>query len=397
MGLPETIASVVIGGTVWCLSDDFQKARIKRGLCHNPAADAPTPEAPQAQTYTAPPAIAPIAAPIAEIKPYGERLGSLKSVLGSHGLTPFWELRNATPVRFCGWQRSGKSTKAQTLALLRQLDNPQHPVTVCTPHHPTPGDATWSPSFRVAGEGNQWAAIKSEIDRVMTRLGKGDTDSYTTILDEFSGYAGQGGMSDGYIQEVMLSAIREMAKHQEMLVLICHGDTMALNGNVKGLSAALWGNFVTVNCNRLLIDGKAQPSPEVSIYGGGFPNTKLVWPAWFNPQWLLRQFPELAAIRPLDVASAIPDLSHNPASPVPSPVAQTEDDLPDHIDAVLAYLNRKNEPVSIRQIQQAKLPELVNTDNNKSATIQLVLDSLVYAGKISPTAIGEYAAVGVGG
>ena len=125
--------------------------------------------------------------------------------------------------------------------------------------------------------------------------------------EEFSGYGGKVG-PDGYIQELMLSAVREMAKHNEMLILIAHGDTMAMNGNIKGLSAAMWGNFVTVCCNRILRDGKPYPSPKITIGGGGFPDCSLVWPEWFTPEWLLENFPELEEIKPQRVTPAIPNL-----------------------------------------------------------------------------------------
>ena len=388
--IPEILSIVISGGIALSLADDFQNEKSKRNGGTVKSIDIPTPQSPVSHIYTPKPA----SVPTGEIKPYGERLESLKSLLDSHGLIPVWELRNATPVRFTGWQRSGKTTKAQTLALLRQLDNPSHPVTATTPHKITTGDKPWPSSFRVLGEGNQWGEIKGELDRIKERLHKGDCNPYTEILDEFSGYVGNGGMDQEYIQGLMLSAIREAAKHQEMLILLAHGDTVALNGGVKGLTSAMWGNFVSVQCNRLLIDGKATPSPEVQISGGGFPDTAIIWPQWFNPQWLIKQFPELLEIKPIIPASTIPDLG----SDIPElgeDDLDTSDELPDHIQAVLAYVQKKKEPVTIRQIQQAKLSVLVNFGNNRSETIELILDNLIYQGKLTLTGIGQYVGVGV--
>jgi hypothetical protein len=380
-GLPALIA--------WSLLDDFEKARVKRGL--SPQVPLEEPEAIELLDTTTPATVALPEPP--KPKSFEERKARLIEVLEEHRLTPIWELRNATPIRFTGWQRSGKSTKAQVLALLRQIDDRSHPVTVCSPHHVTPGDKAWSSSFTTTGAGSQWEEIKAVIDQLMTRLGKGDVTPHTTILDEFSGYAGKVG-TDGYIQELMLSAVREMAKHHEMLILIAHGDTMAMNGNIKGLSAAMWGNFVTVGCNRILRDGKPYPSPKVTIGGGGFPECSLNWPDWFTPEWLLENFPELQTIAPQREEPVTPNLGFIPSVNQPEPEPEANGMEP-HLKAIVDYIARKGE-VSPRQIQQAKLKGLINCNITKADQIQLCLDALVYQGVLTLTAIDTYALWNVG-
>ena len=321
--------------------------------------------------------------------------------------SPVWEVRNATPIRFTGWQRSGKSTKSQTLALLRQIDNLSHPVTVCTPHHCTPGDRAWAESFTVTGAGNRWEEIKSTIDRLMARLAKGNIEPHTTILDEFSGYAGKVG-DDRYIQELMMSAVREMAKHNEMLILIAHGDTMAMNGGIKGLSAAMWGNFVTVQCHRVLRDGKPSPSPRVTIGGGGFPQINLNWPEWFDPEWLIQNFPELAQITPKTIATPIPNLGAVASKPLVANLPQgvlshsepIEDEpesstLEPHLKAIVDYISRKGEATP-RQIQTAKLKVLADGNINKIEAIQLCLDTLIYEGILEVSSLDTYRLVARG-
>jgi hypothetical protein len=258
----------------------------------------------------------------------------------------------------------------------------------------------------VSGQGNQWAEIKAVCDGIMHRLAKGDTAPITTVLDEFSGYPGNGGMTEGYIQELMLSAIREMAKHNEMLIIIAHGNTAALNGNIKGLNAAMWGNFVTVECSRQMIDGKPSPAPEVLISGGGFPECRVNWPQWLTPQWLLKNFPELASIAPATVppqhqgATQQPpdftlDLSALMAVDQTATTIDPNPGLPEHLAAVLDYLKRKGSATP-RQIQQAKLSVLADCNNNTSGNIQLILDSLLLAGLVQLSTDGTYAPLGVG-
>ena len=392
-GLPALVA--------WSLFDDYEKARIKRGL--SPTVQVDEPEAIELAFEDTPIAFedTPIAYTPATATPpeppkpktFEERKTRLIEVLGEHGLTPIWELRNATPIRFTGWQRSGKSTKAQTLALLRQIDDRSHPVTVCTPHHCTPGDRAWAESFTVTGAGNQWDKIKSTIDRLMLRLGEGNTAPYTTILDEFSGYAGKVA-PDGYIQELMMSAVREMAKHNEFLILIAHGDTMAMNGNIKGLSQAMWGNFVTVQCNRILRDGKPYPSPKIQISGGGFPEASLNWPEWFDPEWLIQNFPELARIQPKAIATPIPNLGVFQPEPPPEE-APEPNTLEPHLKAIVDYIARKGEATP-RQIQTAKLKPLNDGNINKIDAIQLSLDVLVYDGILEVSGLDTYRLVACG-
>lgn len=391
LGLPAILC--------WSLLDDFEKARIRRGLAEQNSPTAPTNPPAVERVWEAPPVPASIPDSTPASQPPAVSLEHRKhrliEVLDAHGMRPFWELRNATPIRFCGWQRSGKSTKAQTLALLRQLDSLGHPVAVATPHKPTPGDRPWPSSFLVQGEGNQWGEIKGAIDGLLSRLDRGETAPHSLILDEFSGYVGQGGMDAEYVQGLMMSLVRESAKHSAMVVLIAHGDTAAMNGGIKGLSAAVWGNFVTVTCSRILVDGKAQPGPEVQISGGGFPETCLNWPRWFTPEWLLTQFPELATIAPQTPVNSTPSLGQTPTLSTPSNEPQAPG-LEAHLQAVLDYLKKQGKPCTIRQIQQAKIKALVDSNCNTSERIQLILDSLTYSGHVTPTAPGTYSALGVG-
>ena len=399
LGLPALIA--------WSLADDYQKARIKRGLANKPEMPLDPPEAPlervivapMAQSYPSPNPTAPSAP-----KSLESRKAKLTEVLDSHGLTPFYHLAYYPGcIRATGYQRSGKTTRIQCLALFRQLEDHKHPVMVATPHKLTAGDTPWPSSFSVVGQGNDWGAIRTVLDSIMQSLAKGETHPRTYILDEFSGYLDHGGMDAAYLQEFVMSMVRETAKHSCQVILLQHGDTVAMSGGVKGLQAAVWGNLPTLQCNRVLVGGKPQPAPEASIVGGGFPEQKLIFPDWLRPQWLLSQFPELKQVAPpAPDRNAPPQLQ--PDFTIDLPGLMTEDQsvttdqdggLPPHLAAVLDYLKRKGSATP-RQIQQAKLGALTNTDHNNSQNIQLMLDSLVFSGYAQPLEDGSYAPLGVG-
>jgi len=397
-----TLLSIVVAGAIGVsLFDDFEtKRKLRESLNSHQTIAPPPPETIEyVQDYEPEPEplpqVQPTPQPEEQVQPktFEHRKARLIQVLAEYNLTPVWELRNATPLRFTGWQRSGKSTKAQVIALLRQIDNLQHPVTVCTPHFCTPGDKTWSSSFKVVGSGNQWGQIKGEIDRLMGRLAKGDTNPYTTILDEFSAYAGNVG-KDSYIQELMLSAVREMAKHNEMLMLIAHGDTMAINGNVKGLSDAMRGNFVTVGCNRKLIDGRAHPDSRVTIDGGGFPSRTLDWPDWLTPEWLLANFPELETIAPV-TAESVPSLGAVAEIQKNSEIQEAFSNGDPCHKAIVEWFQRRGTAGTPRQIQLTKLKALVDAGSNRIEAIQMVLDTLVYDGILAVVGVDTYALVGV--
>lgn len=401
LGLPALIA--------WTLLDDCQRARVKRGLATPPEVNPDPPQVPLERVVSAPmayPTPAPQTQP-QQIAPktLEQRKAKLIEVLDAHGLTDFRHLANYPGcIRATGYQRSGKTTRIQFLALLRQLEDPKHPVVVATPHKLTAGDTQWPSSFEVHGEGNDWASIRGVMDRLMQSLAKGETHPRTYILDEFSGYLDHGGMDASYLQEFTLSMVRESSKHNCQVILLQHGSTVAMSGGIKGLSAAVWGNLPTLQCNRLLVNGKPQPAPEAAIVGGGFPSVQLNFPDWLRPDWLLSQFPELSHIAPAKAPDRNAPPQLQPDFTIDLPGLMTEDQsvttdqdggLPPHLAAVLDYLKRKGSATP-RQIQQAKLGALTNTDHNNSQNIQLMLDSLVLSGYAQPLEDGSYAPLGVG-
>ena len=395
LGLPALVA--------WSLLDDFEKARIKRGLSPTVEIDEPDPIEYQydyrpAQTVTAPLDAQTIAATVTTPEPpkpktFEERKARLIEVLGEHNLTPIWELRNAPLLWVRGWQRSGKTTKAQTLHLLRQLENIDHPIVACSPHKVN-GDSHWPKSFRVSGMGNEWNIIRRELDTLRRSLEVGNLDPGSWLLDEFSGYAQEIEIGEKYIQALLMSAVREFAKHKKHLTLITHGSTMAMTGGVKGLSQALLGNFTVIECSRKLIDGKPVPGERVQIFGGGYPEVEANWPQWFDPEWLLENFPELQAIVPKTLVNSIPTLGR--AEPVTMPESMPEDEgMEPHLKAIVDYITRKGEATP-RQIQTAKLKPLTDSNNNKIEAIQLCLDTLIYEGILEVSGLDTYRLVARG-
>ena len=292
-----------------------------------------------------------------------------------------------------GWQRSGKTTKAQTLHLLRQLENIDHPIVACSPHKVN-GDSHWPTSFRVSGIGNDWGSIRRELDTLRRSLEVGNLDPSSWILDEFSGYSQEIEIGEKYIQALLMSAVREFSKHKKHLTLITHGSTMALTGGVKGLSQALLGNFTVIECSRKLIDGKPVPGERVQIFGGGYPEVEVNWPQWFDPEWLLENFPELQTIVPNTWVNSIPTLGI--AEPVTMPESEAQSNtLEPHLKAIVDYIARKGEATP-RQIQTAKLKPLTDGNINKIDAIQLSLDVLVYEGVLEISGMDTYRLVDCG-
>ena len=424
---PSTLASLVLPTLLaWSLADDYQKARLKRGLCNPRHDSAPQQDLRQEQVmgtphrysspplYPAPPlysgppqgfSVPPPPAPQAGPKPLQQRLSKLKAAFEAEGLLPFFHLAHYPGcIRATGFQRSGKTTRVQVLALIRQLLDSSHRVIVATPHKPTPADRPWPSSFQVHGEGNRWDQIRSVLDALMASLAAGDCTPRTFILDEFSGYLGHGGMDNAFLQEFMLSMVRETAKHHCQVILIQHGDTVAMSGGIKGLQEAIWGNFPTLRCQRVLLEGIPIPATEANLVGGGFPEEALLFPRWLSPQWLCRNFPELTQFSvssspKLGLSSQRePDFTLDLSGLMAQDQAITTDatlDMPPHLAAVLDYVRRKG-TVTPRLVQQAKLSPLVEADCNKADRIQMMLDTLIYSGQLSIQADGSYALLDVG-
>ncbi|MBD2019926.1 hypothetical protein H6F43_06960 [Leptolyngbya sp. FACHB-36] len=99
------------------------------------------------------------------------------------------KLVKAPPIRLVGLQRTGKSTFARKLALLRTVLNPGHSVAWATPHreadNPLPPQLN---PFGHSDRGKNMAVIEAAWSGVQAAIDKGQQLNLTAVWDEFGGY-----------------------------------------------------------------------------------------------------------------------------------------------------------------------------------------------------------------
>ncbi len=104
------------------------------------------------------------------------------------------------PIRCVGVQRSGKTTFAKKLALLRLVLLPNHRVIASTPHYePT---NSYPDAFQIVGINNgkrDYPAIRKEWNGLAQRVEDGNVNSITTLWDEF-------GLMDRVVEEEVLTS-----------------------------------------------------------------------------------------------------------------------------------------------------------------------------------------------
>ncbi|MEB3313637.1 MAG: hypothetical protein VKL98_05775, partial [Cyanobacteriota bacterium] len=99
-------------------------------------------------------------------------------------------LVKAPPIRLVGLQRTGKSTFAQRLALLRMVLLPGHSAAWATPHREldNPVPSILNPTGYTATGAKDYGAIESLWVSTQERIDQGETVNLTAVWDEFGGY-----------------------------------------------------------------------------------------------------------------------------------------------------------------------------------------------------------------
>lgn len=307
-------------------------------------------------------------------------------------------LLNPSAVLVKGPQGSGKSEFVIFLVLLRALLS-EHTIEVSDPHaHLNP----WPDFLTVNGTGKKYAAINQRLSRFRQRItakyqpGFKFEKGHTSVWDEVTQYAEE--CDEKLASTFLKSCLSDTRKIKEHPILISHTDTLTGLGGSKGTNKMKEEGLITLH-----LGARSNPEtglPEPTLKGSlkslsESDNGKLVEEAietahWMRGCWLLAHFPEL---RDLDltiddsefeeeVETSLPQLSA-PYSQLsesqsrlafmfslPSEPPQHEQGLPPHLRAIIDYAKTQGGCVSVRQVQQRKLIEIVRLETNKSEAIQ---------------------------
>ncbi|MBD1913618.1 MULTISPECIES: hypothetical protein [unclassified Leptolyngbya] len=291
------------------------------------------------------------------IAPWEERKAALWQLLEEE-LPAVLQLLEATPILAVGPQRSGKTSFAVALALTRQVLL-GYGAEVATPHQ----HDTFPPSFGV------WRELEGVQDRIhayFDRIGQGDRSPISLLFDELTSYAAA--ELEG-ADRLMLSFLSESQKHEKFVIGLSHGITNATLGGANGTAQMRQQGLIIVERScQMSKTGRRSPNPLIRITGLSEAPLEFVLPDWFHADHLLEFFPELQEGRS------------------PSPDASSPEFPREVLEAVYTAAKKRNRPVSARDIQQARLPDL---DGYSADQIRAVFLSLERMGRGKTDGLGS--------
>jgi len=205
-------------------------------------------------------------------------------------------LVKAPPIRLVGHQRTGKSSLARKLALLRLILLPGHKAAWCTPHLEQDNrlPVELNPiGFKPSGA-KDMGAIEGRWIETQESIDAGKQLNQTIVWDEFGCY-GDFENPDA-IAPSLRSLLRESSKHEYYPILIAHGDQANFYPGVKNILTTLKQGTVKIETIGEAADdfGTMRPTGKFRIYDYGGENFKeLQLPPWLTEDYLLGLLPKI--------------------------------------------------------------------------------------------------------
>jgi hypothetical protein len=265
-------------------------------------------------------------------------------------------LVKAPPIRLVGLQKTGKSTFAQRLTLLRMVLLPGHSAAWATPHREAdnPVPAILNPTGYTSTGAKDYPSIEALWVNTQDRIDQGETVNLTAVWDEFGGY-------DQFQDQELLkgslrSLLREASKHQYYPILIAHGDQASFYPGVANILTTVRNSTVKVETIGAVADdfGTMAPTGKATITWLDGSISEVTWPAWLTADYLLAILqapPAPPAMAPVADNSAV-DTDAYGAAESPAGEPATEDDNARRVAAKLAVKleDAKGEWITIRDL-----------------------------------------------
>jgi len=198
-------------------------------------------------------------------------------------------LVKAPPIRLVGLQRTGKSTFAQRLTLLRMTLLPGHSAAWATPHRETdnPVPAILNPTGYTATGAKDYPSIEALWVNTQDRIDQGETVNLTAVWDEFGGY--DQFQDQDLLKGSLRSLLREATKHSYHPILIAHGDQASFYPGVTNILNTIKLSTVKVETIGAVADdfGTMRPTGKASITWLDGSTSEVTWPNWLTQDYLL--------------------------------------------------------------------------------------------------------------
>lgn len=277
-------------------------------------------------------------------------------------------LVKAPPIRLVGSQRSGKSTFARKLALLRAICLPGHQVAWATPHREA--DNPVPPAFNPFGTTQQGAkhfpAIEAVWQATQAAINQGQQLNTTVVWDEFGSYDQ---FEDGdALGDSLRSLLMEATKHGYFPILIAHGDQASFYPGVKNILKTLHSGTVKVETIGEAANafGEIKPTGEVEVTWLDGSKVKFKVPDWLTTDLLLKLLP--GQVRPALLDAIAP-------TPTPTPPAPTVPPQPKPVEQFVGEADAEKTAVSAVDRVKRKLAEKLKESGSEWANARDLLKS----------------------
>lgn len=243
------------------------------------------------------------------------------------------------PIRMVGKQRTGKSTMAKIVCLLRMVFLDDHQVIASTPHY-EPGNP-YPNVFKVVGITptgmRDYDAIYREWRGLADRVYACRVNSNTTVWDEFGLFDQV--MEEDEIKSVLTSCLRETMKFGEYPIFIVHGETAAFLPGSKGLVTVFLSGTVRVETIGELIEDEdgletIKPTGKFHITWLDGSQEEGQIPSWLTEKYLLDMLGNPVVDRTKETE---PEETHG---------------LQEPLKTIYLYAKKQNNWVTVRDVQR---------------------------------------------
>lgn len=198
-------------------------------------------------------------------------------------------LVKAPPIRLVGLQRTGKSTFARGLTLLRMALLEGHTARWATPHREAdnPVPAALNPLGHTPTGAKDYPAIEALWAKIQHAIDQGQTLNLTVVWDEFGGYDQFSDLD--LLSNNLRAMLREATKFGYHPILIAHGDQASFYPGVSGILGTLKASTIKVETLGQPKDafGTMAPTGRAVVTWLDGTESRITWPDWLTTDYLL--------------------------------------------------------------------------------------------------------------
>lgn len=195
------------------------------------------------------------------------------------------------PIRLVGKQRTGKTTLAKIIVMLRVICD-GHKLAWATPHREAdnPIPAQFNPIGTTEDGGKNFPQIESLWKTIQVEIDRGKQLDLSVVWDEFGSY---NFTDEQLLGKSLRSMLREASKHRYFPILIAHGDQASFYPGVTGILGTLKDSTIKVETIGEVANafGEMKPTGAAVVTDLDGSETRFTIPKWLTEKYLTTLFP----------------------------------------------------------------------------------------------------------